>query len=426
MHGNAERLPNLIFLLYIELSVFSSSSMRSVVCNARKNKGFGGTSGGNKSAKATASKKQPGKKKAKGLSVSRPIIPGQDMPGMMPMEEEKPDPEKLLQEQAFEKRLAAMKEKTTSDGVQRQKESVAAASAEIDYSNPPPLSATLASMNAKGDSPLSSGRPPAATMDGSSQEPNKLLVGLGGLVPIVLGVVLIITSGALDGVGSSPSAVSTQSDSISPEERKGLEMTLARLETRLKDGDKDEEVIEGLAVTLAELGRYSDAEARLQQLVETRSDDPEVWRLLGETRAQQSNYKGAADAFSKSIATTDGAIGLEQLQGYVGVLATDGKGQQAIDYVEKVKKEGSSGLSDVELGLLTAKVYSQWKGHSGDALAKYDDLLVTNPQDFRIYLAKGQMLKAVGRPSDADRMFIQAKYWAPEEAKRTVMAMTKQ
>ncbi|GLI64567.1 hypothetical protein VaNZ11_007888 [Volvox africanus] len=65
-------------------------------------------------------------------------------------------------------------------------------------------------------------------------------------------------------------------------------------------------------------------------------------------------------------------------------------------------------LDPVGVDLLTAKVYSAWRGHDQDALATYDELIKAFPEDYRGYLAKGVFLKEKGRKADAARMFLQA------------------
>jgi len=47
-------------------------------------------------------------------------------------------------------------------------------------------------------------------------------------------------------------------------------------------------------------------------------------------------------------------------------------------------------------------------------------LINEHPEDFRGYLAKGIILKENGKSGDAERMFIQAKFFAPEAAKALV------
>jgi len=74
----------------------------------------------------------------------------------------------------------------------------------------------------------------------------------------------------------------------------------------------------------------------------------------------------------------------------------------------------------VAIELLLAKTYSSWRGHDTAALATYDALVARFPEDFRGYLAKGVFLRDQGRRADADRMFLQAKFYAPENRQRFI------
>lgn len=79
----------------------------------------------------------------------------------------------------------------------------------------------------------------------------------------------------------------------------------------------------------------------------------------------------------------------------------------------------SQKLDPVQVELLLGKAYSDW-GHVRDAVAVYDQLISTHPNDFRGYLAKGIILKENKNIGDAERMFIQARFFAPDRAKALV------
>jgi tetratricopeptide (TPR) repeat protein len=70
----------------------------------------------------------------------------------------------------------------------------------------------------------------------------------------------------------------------------------------------------------------------------------------------------------------------------------------------------------------TGKSYAAWRGHDQDALAAYDTLIRAFPEDFRGYLAKGMFLRDRGRQGDAERMFLQAKFYAPDSMRGFVAA----
>ncbi|KAG6733063.1 hypothetical protein I3843_01G200300 [Carya illinoinensis] len=78
-----------------------------------------------------------------------------------------------------------------------------------------------------------------------------------------------------------------------------------------------------------------------------------------------------------------------------------------------------------QVDLLLGKAYSDW-GHINDAVSVYDRLISSHPDDFRGYLAKGIILKENGKVGDAERMFIQARFFAPENAKALVDRFARQ
>lgn len=45
-------------------------------------------------------------------------------------------------------------------------------------------------------------------------------------------------------------------------------------------------------------------------------------------------------------------------------------------------------IDPVQVEMLLGKAYSTWDGHSGDAIAVYDNIIASYPNDFRGYLAK--------------------------------------
>jgi hypothetical protein len=65
-----------------------------------------------------------------------------------------------------------------------------------------------------------------------------------------------------------------------------------------------------------------------------------------------------------------------------------------------------------QVEMLLGKAYSSWQGHSGDAIAVYDNLIATHPDDFRGFLAKvhfclsPKLLQTKGSPPMAQLLSI--------------------
>lgn len=186
---------------------------------------------------------------------------------------------------------------------------------------------------------------------------------------------------------------------LSKVERQQLEAQQAVLASRLAENPEDAEALEGAAVTAVNLGDYEKGEELLQQLVAIRSSDPEAWRLLAETRTALGRTASAAEAYKKAFLASPDDIVL--LKGLAGSLVADGRQSDAVDEIKAVaatiRKQSSSysaaaqspegddvaRMTSVEVDLLLAKVYAQWKGHVGDAFAVYDKVIAANPEDFR-------------------------------------------
>lgn len=183
-------------------------------------------------------------------------------------------------------------------------------------------------------------------------------------------------------------------DVLTGDERKQLEAQRDEFAGRLAADSNDVEAVEALAVTTANLGDYSQAEKLLVQLVELKRDDADAWRLLGETRVALGRMNEAVAAFRAGRERSPEDIGL--LKGVAGALVQDGKPEAAVQELQGVAAtiraqaaagetaaDGRRTLGSVEVDLLLAKVYSQWKGHTGDALAVYERVIADNPEDFR-------------------------------------------
>ncbi|KAK0598420.1 hypothetical protein LWI29_034499 [Acer saccharum] len=100
---------------------------------------------------------------------------------------------------------------------------------------------------------------------------------------------------------------------------------------------------------------------------------------------------------------------------YSGCLSPSGLGKVKSE-LEDYEGSAAAYRHSAMVGLLLGKAYSDG-GRVSDAVAVYDQLISSYPNDFHGYLAKGIIFKENGRVGDAERMFIQARFFAPENAK---------
>ncbi|KAH9716536.1 TPR REGION domain-containing protein [Citrus sinensis] len=188
-----------------------------------------------------------------------------------------------------------------------------------------------------------------------------------------------------------------------------------------------QEVLQGAAVTLAELGDYTRAVSLLQDLAKEKPSDPDVFRLLGEVKYELKDYEGSAAAYRVSTMVSKD-INFEVLRGLTNALLAAKKPDEAVQFLLASRERLSTGKSDdlsvkdgrsgdkketepqkvdpIQVELLLGKAYSDG-GRVSDAVAVYDRLISSYPNDFRGYLAKGIILKENGKVGDAERMFIQ-------------------
>ncbi|KAJ4884717.1 Tetratricopeptide repeat (TPR)-like superfamily protein [Raphanus sativus] len=263
-------------------------------------------------------------------------------------------------------------------------------------------------------------------------------IGLGtkvgvGIAVVVFGLVFALGDFLPTGSDSPTEKTSVVKNKISEEEKTTLQQRLKEFETTLDGTPNDQTALEGAAVTLTNLGEYSRAATLLEKLAKERPTDPDVFRLLGEVNYELKNYEGSIAAYKISEKVSKG-IDLEVTRGLMNAYLAAKKPDEAVKFLldtrerlntrktstaDSVTAENEPDLDPIQVELLLGKAYSDW-GHISDAIAVYDRLISEHPEDFRGYLAKGIILKENGSRGDAERMFIQARFFAPDKAKAFV------
>lgn len=274
-------------------------------------------------------------------------------------------------------------------------------------------------------------------------ESEEKTIGLGtkigvGVAVVVFGLVFALGDFLPSGSDSPSEEATVVSKKLSEEEKATLQARLQQYEATLSSSPKDQTALEAAAVTLVELGEYTRAASLLEDFVKEKPNDPEAFRLLGEVKFALKDYEGSAAAYRSSAKVSE-TVDFEVLRGLTNALLAAKKPDEAVQVLlasrERLNKEKSSNLNiksdsgtketesqevdPVQVELLLGKAYSDW-GHISDAVSVYDKLISSHPEDFRGYLAKGIILKENGNIGDAERMFIQARFFAPEKAKSFV------
>lgn len=259
-------------------------------------------------------------------------------------------------------------------------------------------------------------------------ESQQSTIGLGTKIGVGIAVVVFGLVFAFGDFLPTGSITSSEDDGavrkkLLKEETAALQSRLQQYEATLATSPKDPVALEGAAVTLAELGEYTRAATLLEDLSKEKPSDPDVFRLLGEVKYELKDYEASAAAY-KSSAKVSETIDFEVLRGLTNALLAANKPDEAVQVLlesrERLNEEKESqNVDPIQVDLLLGKAYSDW-GHISDAVSVYDQLISSHPNDFRGYLAKGILLKQNGNVGDAERMFIQARFFAPDKAKALV------
>ncbi|KAF7814619.1 superkiller protein 3 [Senna tora] len=267
---------------------------------------------------------------------------------------------------------------------------------------------------------------------------DKKTIGVGtkigvGVAVLIFGLVFALGDFLPSNSVSPTEEKAVVNNKLSEEEKASLQNRLKEYEAILRNSPKDPTALEGAAVTSAELGEYARAASLLDDLTKVKPSDADVFRLLGEVKFELKDYQGSVAAY-KNSAMVSKDINFEVLRGLTNSLLAAKKPDEAVQFLLSCRERLNSGrtsniaagstteseqLDPVQVELLLGKAYSDW-GHVSDAITIYDQLISTHPEDFRGYLAKGIILKENNNIGDAERMFIQARFFAPENAKPLV------
>jgi len=327
------------------------------------------------------------------------------------------------------------------------------------YANPPSVADTLlGQLNSDVSDPA---------LKSAQFGPNQIAVAGGA---IIFGLVFVLVSGGDFAPDNRFKGVRPAQEAPDSVETGLLKGAIAQLEQDLAEDPNDTQATEQMALAYARLQQFEKASQILEKLVARIPNDADAWRLLGETNLLSERSQPAVAAYKRAVQLRDNDMQIAT--GLVDAYIANGQQANAVEYLLKLRarappvsawgvratdapspsssngssvdstgqstsdanssspsSEGASTsdtatsgssrrpirpLEPVSVELLLAKTYSAWRGHDTDALATYDDLIKRFPEDFRGYLAKGVFLRDNGRRADAERMFLQARFYAPE------------
>ena len=295
-----------------------------------------------------------------------------------------------------------------------------------DYKNPPPLSATLA--KAAGADAGSAGAGGAGLAAGAAA--------------VVLAAVFALTSADFSGSGgrapsltkAPPNFLAGSDEPVGADARADLEAQADLLAARLAQAPDDVGALRSAASIAARLGKDPAAiAALLTRLVEAAPADAAGWRQLGAARLAGGDVKGAiaalerarAEAPPASAAAYDPAGDAAAVVVMAAARALSGAPAAAVAELKAALPSAgpAGGEPALRLGLALGKTLAEWPGHGAEAVAAYTQLAADAPKDFRPPLARGVLLRSLGRPAEARRSLLQARFLAPPEERAVVAAI---
>ena len=338
--------------------------------------------------------------------------------------------EAAADEVAFEARLAALRvEAATAAAAKRAADVENVLLGETpDYKNPPPLSATLAK---------------AAGGDAAAAGPGGGGTGLAaGAAAVVLAAIFALTSADFSGgeggrsslTKAPPNFLAGADEFLGPEARADLEAKAVALEARLAESPADVEALRSSASIAARLGRDpAGIAALLGRLVEAAPADADGWRQLGAARLAGGDVKGAIAALERARAEAppptasnfDAAGDAAAVVALAAARSLSGSPDAAVSELKAALATAgpADGEPALRLGLALGKTLAEWPGHGPEAVEAYARMAEEAPKDFRPPLAKGVLLRSLGRPAEARRALLQARYLAPPEERAVVTAI---
>lgn len=419
-------------------------------------KGFGTTQKNSSTTSGDEDISLSKRARRKGIKQQPVGVPQQNRPQLESIQTaasvELPDPD----EEEFDKRLEAIKLQGAQASAVLKQNTGGDASASSPglsqtdiYSNPPSVTDTILNqLNSDIADPK---------MKTAQFGPGQLFLAGGA---VVFGLAFLLSTGGDFAVSKRFSNV-RPAQNFDPIQEGILKSRAAQLELKLQEQPDSTADIESLAVTYAKLFELEKAANILERLVAKAPDNVEAWRLLGETALLNQQSAKSVKAYEKAVALKPFDSTL--LSGLSEAYVSNGQQAEAVQFFKNTREKLSKytamddpssaraepatsateqetatevlkaavvsnkqtlNVDSTSLDLLIAKVYSNWRGHEGDAAAAYDTIVKEHPEDYRGYLAKGVFLRDKGRRSDAERMFIQARFYAPDSKQGVIARMS--
>lgn len=251
-----------------------------------------------------------------------------------------------------------------------------------------------------------------------------LVIGL--LAFVGLGLLPLLDSAIEADRSSSATAEVTTTDTLNEVDRAELEARERGYEQVVQREPENQTALKGLIEARMELEDIEGTLEPLKKLAELNPDEPRYGVLVAQTQYAIGDREAAAATYRDVLSDRPGNI--EALQGLVSLLLAEERPQAAIGVLENTLQTAPR-LNEVEPGsidtvsvqLLLGQVYAQ-QSRNEEAIAIYDNIAESQPDDFRPLLGKAIVFRNSGKPADALPLLKRARDLAPAQFQDPIIA----
>lgn len=258
-----------------------------------------------------------------------------------------------------------------------------------------------------------------------------LFIAVAALLAVSIGPLLIAAFEQQQGHSYSNNASTTTTTDPQSE----LEGRANGYELVLEREPDNQTALEGLVEARISLGDLAGAAEPLARLAELNPQDPRYSVLLAQAKQQLNDLEGAAQTYRTVLTANPG--NMEALQGLVALLMAQERPQAAVGLLQDTLKTADQSnqiqpgtIDVVAVKLLLGQVYTDQASYD-DAIAAYDAAIqdaenLGGTPDFRPMLAKGLVLREIGKEAEAQPLFETALSLAPVQFKDSVQRLIDQ
>lgn len=254
-----------------------------------------------------------------------------------------------------------------------------------------------------------------------------LVIGL--LAFVGLGLLPLLDSAIEADRSSSATAEVTPTNptnTLGEVDRAELEARERGYELVVQREPENQTALKGLIEVRMELEDIEGTLDPLKKLAELNPEEPRYGVLVAQTQYAIGDREAAAATYRDVLSDRPG--NMEALQGLVSLLLAEERPQAAIGVLENTLQTAPR-LNEVEPGsidtvsvqLLLGQVYAQ-QGRNEEAIAIYDNIAESQPDDFRPLLGKAIVFRNSGKTADALPLLKRARDLAPSQFQDPIIA----